>query len=397
MATEKIGIYRRWLEKVPKVNGKPAPKSEWPKYRRHSWTVRWFGNAGKRYSRSFKTRKLADYFARKLQTDVNQARPDKPDKITFSAFAKEHKKVMAGQVAYATLCDQIRALKLFEKFIDGSTFLTNIRPRQAEAFIAHRLASGVTIPTANKDIRTLKRIFNLAIDPRGYLQEGQNPFGKIKQRKKSPQPVRYVKITEFQALLNATKKLWWKSLISIAYGSGLRRSEIFNLTWQDIDFESKLIRINAKKSTELTIEWESKDHQNRIVPISEHTIGLLTKLQLNAPEGHPYIFITSQRFKAIKNKEKTGKWNPICEAIGNVSRNFEMIRKRAGVAKCTLHDFRRSAITNWANYLPIHVVQQFAGHSNITTTRKYYLSVRPEDIITAGQVFNKIMEGVNSD
>jgi len=397
MATEKIGIYRRWLGKVPRINGNLAPKSKWPKCRRHSWTVRWFGNTGKRCSRNFKTRTLAEQFARKLQTDINRGRPDKPDKITFSAFAEEHKEVMAGQVAYATLCDQIRALRFFEKFIGGSTLLASIKPREAEAFIAHRLASELTVATVNKDIRTLRRIFNLAIDPRGYLQEGQNPFGRIKQRKKSQQPVRYVEITEYQALLNATEKLWWKSLISIAYGSGLRRDEIFNLTWQNIDFENKLICINAKKSTKLTIEWEPKDHQNRIVPISEHTIQLLAELQLKAPEGHPYIFITSQRFKVIKRREKAGKWNSRCEAINNVGRDFGVIRRRAGVAKCTLHDLRRSAITNWAKYLPIHVVQQFAGHSNITTTRKYYLSVRPEDITSAGQIFNKIMEGVKHD
>jgi len=70
--------------------------------------------------------------------------------------------------------DQIRALKLFEKFIGSSILLTNIKPRNAEAFIANRLASGLSIASVNKDIRTLKRIFNLAIAPRGYqLQPNQ--------------------------------------------------------------------------------------------------------------------------------------------------------------------------------------------------------------------------------
>jgi len=54
---------------------------------------------------------------------------------------------------------------------------------------------------------------------------------------------------------------------------------------------------------------------------------------------------------------------------------------------------RRSAITNWAQRLPIQVVQQFAGHSNIATTRKYYLTVRPEDMASANRVLNEILEG----
>lgn len=392
MATEKIGIYRRWLEKVPEKNGKPVQKSEWSKCRKHSWAVRWYGSKGKRYSRNFKTRKLAEQFARKLQEDVNQGKADRPEKITLSAFAKEHKKVMAGQVAYATLYGQIRALRFFGKFIGGSVLLSNIKPRDAEAFIARRLKSGLAIPTANKDIRTLRRVFNLAIDPRGYLQEGRNPFSKIKERKKSQKPIRYVEIAEYQALIEATGKIWWKAFISLAYGSGLRREEILNLTWQDVDFENKQARTNPKVSTELTVEWEPKDHEIRTVPVTEQAIRFLAEMQVTAPEGYPYIFISSERLQKIKEREQLGKWNSTSETVNNVGRNFGVIRRKAGVNKCTIHDLRRSAITNWAKYLPIQVTQQFAGHSNISTTRKYYISVRPEDIASASQVINKIME-----
>ena len=397
MATEKIGIYRRWLEPAPVIDGVPVSKADWPKHRRHSWEAKWFGSACQRYSKSFETRRLAEQFARQLQEDVNRGKADRPEKITLSAFAKEHEKVMAGQVAYATLCDQIRALRLFENFIGGSTLLTNVKPRNAEAFVAHRLASGLAVASVNKDIRTLKRIFNLAIEPRGYLAEGQNPFAKIKQRKKSQHPVRYVTVLEYHALLNATDNLGWKALLSIAYGSGLRRDEISNLTWPDIDFENKLVCVNAKHSSGLTIEWEPKDHENRKVPLSEQSIEMLASIQLTAPEGHPYIFINPERLRLIRGRERTGKWNPGCNVINNLWRRFEVIRKRSGIAKCTLHDLRRSAITNWTKHIPIQVVQQFAGHSDISTTRKYYLAVRPEDITSANQIINRLVECVKSD
>lgn len=172
---------------------------------------------------------------------------------------------------------------------------------------------------------------------------------------------------------------------------------MLNLTWSDIDFDNNLICIRAKESTEQTIEWEPKDHENRIVPMSEQTSRLLADLQATSMEGHAYIFIFPKRFTRIKQRVKAGKWNSKSDILNNVNRDFDVIRRRSGIDKCTLHDLRRSAITNWAQHLPIQVVQQFAGHSDITTTRKYYLAVRSEDIVSASKIMNKILQGVRSE
>lgn len=391
MATEKIGIYRRWLEPVPKDNGRPTPKSDWPKKRRHSWTVRWYGSTGRRYAKNFKTRKEADRYARSLQTQVDRGKADKPRKMTLAGFVCEHKRVMIGRVAYTTLYDQLRALRLFEKYIGGLAPLRTIRPSQAEGFIASRIASGVTVATVNKDIRTLKHVFDLAIDPRGYMREGENPFAKIVQRKKADKPIRYVPVEAYRALIDASKRTWWKGVISVAFCSGLRRSEILNLLWSDVDFERQEIRVTVKQSTPQTIEWEPKDHENRTVPMSDETTKLLVDIQADAEEGNPYVFVSRRRFIKIAKRVKAGTWNGKSEIVNNVIRDFEVICRRADIPKCTLHDLRRSAITNWAQYLPIHVVQQLAGHSDIATTRKYYLSVQAADIAAAREAVKKIL------
>jgi integrase len=392
MAIEKVGIYRKWLGPVPEdKNGEPVPESEWPRKRRHRWIARWYGTNGQRYGKVFKTRKEAQKYASELQKRVCLGKADNPKKVTLHEFRLEHEQVMKGQVAYATLDDQKRALRFFENFIGGSVLLLKIKPRHAEAFIAHRLSTVPSVSTVNKDIRTLKRIFNLAIEPRGYLSEGQNPFAKIKQRKKPPNQQRYVTVEEYRALANEAKNLWWNALISVAYGSGLRRNEILYLTWADVDFENQQIYINPKKETAETIEWEPKDHEKRIVPMADETAQLLADLQVQNEEGSPYIFISPKRLERIRERQKVGKWTPRSEVINNLRGNFHSIRRQAGIAECTLHDLRRSAITNWASQLPIQVVQQLAGHSDITTTRKYYLTVRSEDMVSANKVLNNIL------
>jgi integrase len=392
MAVEKVGVYRKWLEAVPEdKSGKPIPKHQWSDKRRHHWIARWYGTNGQRYGKVFQSRKEAERYASELQNRVCLGRADKPKKITLQEFRLEHGQVMRGQVAYGTVQEHVQALKLFENFIGGSFLLSSITPRHAEAFVADRLASQeVSIATVNKYIRTLRGIFNLAIEPRGYLAEGQNPFARIKHRKITENPLRYVNLREYRALIDAAEKPWWKAFLSIAYGSGLRRNEILYLTWADIDLEQHRIHVRAKKASAEILAWEPKNRTNRVVPMTDQTIGLLVNMQADAPELHPYVFVSPERLCWIKQRREASKWNSRSQVVNNLGR-FHAIRRRANVPHCTVHDLRRSAITNWAHRLPIQVVQALAGHADIRTTRKYYLAVTPEDFSWAGQVLNHIL------
>jgi len=392
MSSKKVNVSRKWLEPIPVINGKKMPCSDWPKYRKYCWIVRWYETNGKRRGKLFDKKRYAERFASEKQQLVNVDKQDEPAKISLKEFTSEHKKVMQKQISDKTLVSQIRVLKMLADFLGQDNLLRKITPRNAEAFIAYRLKQKLSLATINHDIRTLKRVFNLAIEPRGYLREGTNPFGKIKQRKLTPKTIKYLSISEYRALIVASPTLWWKAFLSVAYCCGLRRSEILNLTWADVDFINQLLHVRAKEESAQVLKWETKTHENRSVPLPDETSQYLANLQVESMEGFPYIFINPERVFHIKQKQKQGKWSDVKDIRNNFSRDFERIRKRAGITNCSVHDLRRSAITNWAQALPIQVVQQFAGHSDITTTRKYYLSVRPEDVKRASDFMNSLLQ-----
>lgn len=399
MAALTIGIYRKWLGPVPEDSkGKQLPKSLWPRKRRYNWLVRWIGTTGKKYGKVFKTKKEAQLFKLEMQAQLLAGQADKPRKITLHSFRLEHEKIIKGQVSYGTYQEHKKTLELFEKFIGGSIELSKITPSDAEAFVADRFDSGeVSIATVNKYIRNLKSIFNKAIDPRGYIQRGLNPFANIKPRKTTDNAKRYVNIKEYCALLESTEELWWKTFIAIAYSSGLRLNETLHLTWKDIDFDNQRINVTAKKANGKIIKWEPKGRKNRVVPISDEAIKLLVDIQVNAPDGYPYIFIPPPRLERIAERIRKDEWNERSEVINNINRKFAIIRSKAKVEKCTIHDLRRSAITNWSEKLPFHIVHKLAGHSNIKTTMDYYLAVRPEDFKAATEVFDEMLEKAQLD
>lgn len=393
MAHLKVSVNRNWYGKVPlDKKGKPIPRNLWPKRRKFSWEVRWYSSDGKRHSKSFRTRKEAEEYARVIQDKVNIGKANEPKKVTFQFFIEEHKKLMKGQVAHSTLVDQVRALNFFKEHIeDKDILLKKINPRHAESFVAHRLDQDLATATVNKDIRTLHSIFNLAIEPRGYLSEGTNPFEKIKQRKVSDKVVRFIPTEDFSKVFDAAPRLWWKTFLALAYTSAGRKDELLNLTWSDVDFENNNVNFVPKKASKKILAWEPKDHEGRIIPVPEKVVLLLADMQSQADESSSYVFISGQRLKRILERRACGKWNAKSEVINNMLTRLKVFCKWAGVKQFCFHDLRRTCITNWARHLPIHAVQDLAGHSKIETTRKHYLSVGKSDRDMARAIQEKVM------
>ena len=139
---------------------------------------------------------------------------------------------------------------------------------------------------------------------------------------------------------------------------------------------------------------EPKDHELRHIPLCREMIGLLTQWQAEAPECVPYVFLTSRRYALVMDLVKQGEWHDGKDLLNNVLRNFNVIRRRAAVSHCTIHDFRRSCLTNWIRKLPPHVVQKLAGHSSLETTMKFYVIVMASELDSARDVSNELLTAI---
>jgi len=369
MATEKVGIYRSYYGPVPvDKQGKPLPKDQWPHKRLHSWVVRWFNSDGQRYSRSFPTRKEAELFTEEKQKDVRQGQKDEPRSITLKEFTDLYRKIRTD-LAEGTAQEHERTLKRLQEVLGRDRLLEKITPIEARKFLAQfrqrkRKENPISPATVNKVLRKCRRIFREAVDCRLIRM---NPFQGLRQEKVASLDWHHISPGEYRNLLQACRSLRWQGIITLAYCCGLRISEILNLTWPDIDFEKNLLRVVGKCGCKGTVDWSPKDKDLRVVPLPESVINILTGLQAQAVEGQVYIFVNGKGSREGERMARRNTW-----------RDFEVIRRRAGVPECSLHDLRKSYYTNLSGQVPLHVVQELAGHSDIRTTRKYYVKVQPE-------------------
>ena len=209
--------------------------------------------------------------------------------------------------------------------------------------------------------------------------------------KVAPKKPQYCTPEEFLTIYEAISSIYWKSLLTTIYTTGIRLQEALNLTWADIDFQTAKLHITRKAQSDWVQAWQPKDCEMRIVPFPEQVVNILTAWQSIAPEGCPYVFMEHARWNYYRTQVARGEWQSGQDLTNNILRRFKTICRKAGVSLYTIHDLRRSCITNWAKHLPIHVVQQLAGHSDIRTTQKYYLSVHEDDIKKAQRVQAKLL------
>ena len=130
-----------------------------------------------------------------------------------------------------------------------------------------------------------------------------------------------------------------------------------------------MLHVTRREADGFVQEWSPKDHELREIPLPDQALNALAALQAQAPEGCPYVFMDKDRWEHYRAAVLTKTWKLGRSLLNNVLRWFKTLCKRAGVGKFTIHELRRSCITNWAKKLPIHVTQQYAGTATSTGRR----------------------------
>lgn len=316
-----------------------------------------------------------------------------PDSMRMSVFVAESLKKTGDQIRESTRREYEATMKDFIVVI-GDKDYQKVTLADGEYYRQHCLDEGNSPATATKKLKEIKAIFQLAVKRR---QLEANPLAHI-DKPKCPKPEihtytddecrRMVKAAEeFVEKANMTVNARWDLLILVALCTGLRRGELCNCLWSDIDFGEQTITITSKDETEETWKWFIKDSDSRTVPLTEELTQMLIEHQNRQPEGHPYVFIPPARYDHIQQLRAEGEWT-YCDSrtktVARFNKVFIAILKRAGIAQGEFHDLRRTAICNWFQEgLSELEVMTLAGHTSFGTTHKYYLKVRDDSVARA--------------
>lgn len=261
-------------------------------------------------------------------------------------------------------------LEKFEEYCRVN-LVREITPQLIVAFRAWRLAQGVTARTINRQVGTINNLLNKGVIWRRIHNNpitGLKPLchdNPVKQR-------RSLTVEEVRAIFACSPphlSLVWKTLMT----TGIRRSELVNMKFRDIDFDRKLLVIPASTA---------KNHRAREVPLDDEVLTEIAALRDAAQKRRPTPGQTAKQTKqqlASFSKEHVFVTKANTPLKNNLLTRFYAICKRAGIdgaARCgnvDLHALRVSFIT-----LAIQfggnpkAIQAIVGHASLSMTMGVY-------------------------
>ena len=297
---------------------------------------------GKRRWKSTGSRTKSDALGK--LSELEKTPPSPAPRKTLKEFEEMFLSYARENYARSTLGIFQRAFRDFEN-IAGNPPLASLSHLHLDTYRTARLKV-VSPSSVNIELRALRSMMSVAVR---WKLLAENPFKGMKQVRVPEKPPTYFSRKELQELLSTVKEGWFKELVAFAALSGMRRGEILNLRWENVDLPNRLIRVQSDAS------FSTKTGKNRIIPLNEIAAQLL--IQRRRDLSAEYVFsVAGHRISPRYVSHKLKKY----------------VRKAGVNPNLHFHSLRHS----FATYLvqagvSIYEVQKLLGHSSVVMTQIY--------------------------
>lgn len=204
------------------------------------------------------------------------------------------------------------------------------------------------------NIRVIQHLYAM-LQAKGEIQI--NPTNTIRiQYPKTESPRTALTQEETKELYRACKTYQEKAILALAYGCGLRVSELVQCNIEDIKVREGFIVVP-----------KGKGNKGRIVPMSKTVMKDLSnyffKVRLQQESKDPKAFIIHSKLRRMQK----GTYNKILQKLIDRTGN-EAIKMK----EISIHNLRHSIATHLIEQgVPLERVREFLGHSQLETTEIY--------------------------
>ena len=273
----------------------------------------------------------------------------------------------------STLSGYEYKLKNFSRHTPLGAKVRDVQPDHIHSYIRARVNKGKknASPPSNATVRSRYRhvsaFFSWAVE-NNLVDE--SPVDQVRKPRKEEKTKAYLKPEDIRRILRAVdahreiregepgptpQDTWLKILIRVAVGTGLRRGELLNLRWGDVDLESGRLMVRNRE------DFTSKSGCERTVPLRGDALEALRAVrEARSPLDDEPIFADA---------------NNQVPKPDRVSKRFKFYVRKAGLSnqeRLSFHSCRHTT-GSWLSMqgVPLRIISEILGHSSTQITEMY--------------------------
>jgi integrase len=310
------------------------------------WYVDYVADGRRHREKHGKYKKLAELHINEIELQIAREELRIPNDAAIDKFFENFLNCAEAHVRPKTLEKHRTVISNFEEFrskFKSVNILSKVSRRFVEEFKLSRL-NKVSMTTVNHDVKVLSIIFNHAVE-KNLLR--RNPVKDVKRFSVETRQDRFFSREEIRKILdNCSQQMY--SAYMILLHTGMRKGELANLEWDDVDLERRIIKVGPKDG------WSPKGNKGTEIPINDDLHEVLIRQRGRSTGTHVVE-------KANKKPYYRGLWL-----------KFKRLARKLGIKDANIHTFRHT----FASYLvmkgiDILTVKELLGHSDITMTMRY--------------------------
>lgn len=285
-----------------------------------AWVADYFDQASKRHIKTFPTKRAADDWLVKAR-----------DEVARGVHTPENASITVAEAAALWLqrCEleglERSTLRQYRNHVDlhilpriGAEKLARLTTPRCEA-LKDQLLGACSRALAGKVLTSLKSIISEA-QRRGLV--AHNVAAPVRIRINGRENVKLLvgqdipTKAEAQALIGAAQGRW-RPLIVTAIFTGLRASELRGLTWDDVNFDRKVVHVRQRANLWGEIGAPKSAAGDREVPMSPMVLKVLREWRLACPKGALGLVFPNGRGKVESHANILNRgWYPLQVAAG---------------------------------------------------------------------------------
>lgn len=300
-------------------------------------------------------------------------------------FCLEQRKTKLSPTTYF---DYQNALKVHIKpYFQNRKPIRDLKARDIEAFCNMLVREGKSAKTVHKMLGLIGPAFRYA-EKNDFILK--NPMNVVDKPSKTRSETHYYTAEQLNTLAKAAKGSYIETPVILAMVLGLRRSEIVGITWDNVDFENRLIHIKQS-----VVAGDS----SILPPGTYKVIGevggrrkreIILKTMLKTDSSVRSFTMNDALYNYLKElkarqdvmpRETKAYMDFVCvNAVGtlitpdSVTSQFRKLLDRNNLPHIKFHALRHSCISLLANNTAFSMkqIQDYAGHGDFLTTFNVY-------------------------